>query len=109
MCLSERKTAIEGPPLRSRKGGEVAIPEYEALASDAGLRERMLELPMWEVSTCNYQGVLPAMVESAGMSKSQVSREAIEESTEQLGSLCERSLNELALLIIYLDGIQYSN
>lgn len=109
VCLSERKIAVQRPRLRSGEGGEVPIPAYESLSSDERLRERMLELLMRGVSTRHYEGVLPEMAESLGVSKSEVSREAIQESTEQLRSLCERSFKELELLVIYLDGIAYGH
>lgn len=109
VCLSERKIAVQRPRLRTGKGGEVAIPAYESLRSDERLRERMLQLLMCGVSTRHYESVLPEMAESLGVSKSEVSREAIEESTKQLQALAERSLKDLDLLVIYLDGIQYGN
>lgn len=107
VCLSERKMAVQRPRLRSREGGEVAIPAYESLSSDEQFGERMLQVLLHGVSTRHYQDVLPQMAQAVGVSKSEVSREAIEESSKQLQSLCERSFNDSDLLVIYLDGIQY--
>src|SRR3990172_11975784 len=45
------------------------------------------------------------MAETVGVSRSSVSREAIEASEEELRRLCERRLDELELLILYLDGV----
>jgi putative transposase len=41
------------------------------------------------------------------VSKSSVSRQAIEASEEELRSLCERRLEELKLLILYVDGLRF--
>ena len=45
---------------------------------DDRLAHRMLEMLINGVSTRRYEGVLPAMAETVGLSKSQVSRETIE-------------------------------
>lgn len=59
------------------------------------------------VSTRNYERVVPEMAESCGVSKSAVSREFAAASAEQLRSLCERRFDEVELLVIYLDGVQF--
>jgi transposase-like protein len=45
------------------------------------------------------------MAETVGMSRSSVSREAIEASEEELECLCARRFDAVDLLIIYLDGV----
>lgn len=108
VCLRERKLRVERPRLR-RKGrgekGEVPIPAYDAMRSEEKLGGRMLEILLRGVSTRQYRAVLPAMAETVGVSRSSVSREAIEASEEELRRLCERRLDELELLILYLDGV----
>ena len=66
---------------------------------------RMLEILLRGVSTRQYRAVLPEMAETVGVSRSSVSREAIEASEEELKRLCERRLEEMDLLILYLDGV----
>jgi len=56
------------------------------------------------VSTRQYGEVLPRMAESVGISKSAVSERAIEAS----GELLERRWNDTELLVIYIDGMQFS-
>jgi transposase-like protein len=108
VCLKERKVRVERPRLR-RKGqgpdGEVPIPAYEAMQRDRKLGGRMLEILLRGVSTRQYRAVLPEMAETVGVSRSAVSREATEASEEELRRLSERRLDELELLILYLDGV----
>ncbi|NQT94270.1 MAG: transposase [Lentisphaerae bacterium] len=59
------------------------------------------------VSARNYQRVVPQMADSCGVSKSAVSREFAAASAEQLKALCERRFDEVELLVIYLDGVQF--
>jgi putative transposase len=94
VVLSERKLRVRRPRLRKKqsgKGDEVPIPAYEAMQHDGRLGSRMLEILLRGVSTRQYQKVLPEMVSTAGVSKSQVSAEAMEVSEEELKKLCEWS------------------
>ena len=110
VCLSTQKVRVSKPRLRKRgggKGAEVAVPAYEAMQSDKSLSERLSSILMRGVSTRNYEAVIPEMAASCGVSKSSVSREFIAASAEQLRGLCERRFDDLDLLIIYVDGVQF--
>ena len=61
------------------------------------------------VSTRNYGKILPAMAETVGVSKSQISREFAAASEQQLKTLCERRFDDLDILIVYIDGIQFGD
>ena len=105
VCLKERKLAVSRPRLRSRQGsgGEVPIPAYEVM-QDTRLGQRMLDVLLRGISTRQYARVLPEMADTCGVSKSNVSREAIEASEEALQQLLQRRFDEVELLVIYLDG-----
>jgi transposase-like protein len=112
VCLKERKLRVKRPRLRKKgqgEEGEVPIPAYEVMRSDKKLGSRMLEILLRGVSTRQYRAVLPEMAETAGVSRSSVSREAMEASEEELRRLCERRLEGLDLLIIYLDGVVFGD
>lgn len=112
VMLSNRKLRVERPRLRRKAGGahaEVDVPAYQAMRSDERLGARMLEILLHGVSTRNYAKVLPEMAESVGVSKSAVSREAIEASEQVLADLAARRFDDVDLLIIYLDGIQFGS
>src|SRR5213082_3026341 len=65
----------------------------------------MLEILLRGVSTRQYKQVLPEMAETVGVTRSSVSREAIEASEAELKRLCERRLDDLVLLVLSLDGV----
>jgi len=101
------KLRVKRPRLRKKgqgENGEVPVPAYEAMRHGEGLGSRMLEILLRGVSTRQYKHVLPEMAETVGVSRSSVSREA---SAEELKRLCERRLEELDLLVIYLDGVTF--
>jgi transposase-like protein len=85
----------------------VPVPAYEALKANDCTGARMLEILLSGVSTRNYAKVLPEMAESVGISRSAVSREFIAASEDELKALCERRLEEVEILIIYIDGIRF--
>lgn len=110
VCLSTQKVRVSKPRLRRKGGGkqaEVPVPAYEAMQSDVALGKKLSSILLRGVSTRNYRDVIPAMAETCGVSKSSVSREFIEASAEQLQALAERRFDDLDLLVIYIDGVQF--
>ena len=108
--LKERKLRVQRPRLRKKghgAGGEVPVPAYEAMRNDAATGQRMLEILLDGVSTRRYQQVIPEMAETAGVSRSAVSREAIEASEAELKKLLERRFEGVDLLVIYIDGMHF--
>jgi transposase-like protein len=112
VSLSERKLRIEKPRLRQKgkgSGTEVPVPAYEAMVMNSRITSRILDILMKGVSTRNYKAILPEMAETVGVSKSQISREFITASEEQMKSLCERRFDDVDILVVYLDGIQFGD
>jgi len=110
--LSQRKLPVDKPRLRKKgkgSGKEVAVPAYEAMQDRAGMGTRMLELLMRGVTTRQYQHVIPEMAETVGVSKSSVSRETIVAAEKELEVLTQRRLDQLDLVIIYLDGMVFGD
>jgi putative transposase len=108
--LKERKLQVQRPRLRKKgcgAGGEVPVPAYEAMRKDGTTGQRMLEILLDGVSTRRYQRVIPEMAETVGVSRSAVSREAIEASEAALKNLLERRFDEVDLLVIYIDGMHF--
>jgi putative transposase len=107
VCLKERKLGVTKPRLRAKGGGEVPIPAYQAMQEN-GLSGRMLDVLMRGISTRHYEEVLPEMAETCGVSKSNVSREAIVAGEEALEALLERRFDQVDLLVIYIDGMVFA-
>ncbi len=87
VALKERQLRVTEPRLRKKaprpgEAGEVEIPAYEAMRKDGRSADRMLEILIDGVSTRRYEGVLPEMAATVGVSKSRVSRETIEAGEE---------------------------
>jgi transposase-like protein len=108
VALAERQLRVQRPRLRDKHGREVAVPAYDRLRDDANVGARVRDILVAGVSTRRYAAVLPAAAGTVGVSKSSVSRRFIEASAAQLAALNERSLADLAVLVIYIDGIVVS-
>jgi putative transposase len=105
--LADRKVKVKRPRLRHKSEGEVKVPAYEMLRQDRGLGQHMLGALLRGVSTREYQEVLPQMAETVGVSRSAISRKAIEASVEQLQQLQERRWDGVEILVIYIDGQRF--
>ena len=112
VMLRDRQMQVTKPRLR-RKGakaaGEVKVPAYEALRKNPETAERMLGAMLAGVSTRDYKEVLPRMASTVGVSRSAISRQAIEASEEQLCQLNERRWDNVELLVIYCDGQRFGD
>ena len=111
VMLSDRKLEVERPRLR-RKGPrsqEVEVPAYAAMQNRGAMGARMLEILMRGVSTRNYKEVIPAMAETAGVSRSAVSRRVAEASEAEVEALLARRFDDLKLLVIYIDGLVFGD
>ena len=107
--LADRQVQVKRPRLRHKREGEVKIPAYDALRDDPSVSERMLGALLRGVSTREYKEVLPQMAATVGVSRSSISRQAIEASAEQLKLLQERRWDEIEILVIYIDGQRFAS
>ncbi|MGH8647912.1 MAG: IS256 family transposase [Burkholderiales bacterium] len=106
--LADRKVQVKRPRLRHKTAGEVQIPAYELLRKDRGVGQHMLGVLLRGVSTREYQEVLPRMAATVGVSRSAISRKAVEASIEQLQQLQERRWDNVEILVIYIDGQRFA-
>jgi transposase-like protein len=85
------------------------VPAYESLQENSATAQRMMGALLRGVSTREYAEVLPQMAETAGVSRSSISRQAIEGSVEQLRQLRERRWDQADLLVLYIDGQRFGS
>ena len=111
VLLSDRRLEVQRPRLRTKgpRSQEVEVPAYAAMQNPAPMGRRMLDILMHGVSTRNYKQVIPQMAETAGVSRSAVSRAAIEASEAEVEALLSRRFDDLKLLVIYVDGLVFGD
>ncbi len=109
VTLADRQIQVKRPRLRHKQEGEVGVPAYEALQENGATAERMMGALLRGVSTRQYEEVLPEMASTVGVSRSSISRQAIEGSAEQLRQLQERRWEQAQLLVLYIDGQRFGS
>ena len=111
VLLSDCRLEVQRPRLRTKgpRSQEVEVPAYAAMQNPAPMGRRMLDILMHGVSTRNYKQVIPQMAETAGVSRSAVSRAAIEASEAEVEALLSRRFDDLKLLVIYVDGLVFGD
>ena len=109
VSLADRQLHVKRPRWRPKQAGEVKVPAYEALQENDATAQRRMGALLRGVSTREYAEVLPEMAETAGVSRSSISRQAIEGSVEQLRQLRERRWDKTDLLVLYIDGQRFGS
>lgn len=107
VMLADRQLKVTRPRLRHKRDGEVTVPAYSALQDNGATAQRMMGALLRGVSTRQYEEVLPEMASTVGVSRSSISRRAIEGSAEQLRQLRERRWEHADVLVIYVDGQRF--
>jgi putative transposase len=107
VMLADRQIKVKRPRLRHKQTGEIPVPAYESLQENGAAAQRMMGALLRGVSTRQYEEVLPEMAGTVGVSRSSISRQAIEGSAEQLRHLQQRRWEQANLLVIYIDGQRF--
>jgi len=110
LALGGRRVGVRRPRVVDRDGREIPLDTWTDLASTDPLDMRALEQMAIGVSTRKYGRSLEAVadgVETRGTSKSAVSRRFVGMTTEKLAEWASRSLADLDIWAVFLDGIHF--
>jgi len=107
LVFGGRQVRLRRPRVRSVAGEELALPSWEAMKNQDPLEERAVQQVLCGVSTRKYNASLeelPCGQESAGTSKSSVSRRFVARTRGQIQAFLSRPLGDLDLPVLMLDG-----
>lgn len=107
VVIGGQRVAVTKQRLRKRTGGEGAEVKLKSytMFHQADERTRAVYQRMIAGVSCrNYQKTLEEVAESAGVSKSVVSREIVESTEADVKALCERDISALDIRILVVDG-----
>lgn len=110
LVLGGRKVKARRPRVVDHDGREVGLESWEHFASSDPMNARMLEQMAIGVSTRKYDRSLETLgldIETSSTSKSTVSRRFIAATATALADWMKRSLAELNLAAIFIDGIHF--
>ena len=114
LCFGGRNVSVEYPRVRRRGkggGGEVTLPSIDTLRESDPLSARVAEQIVLGVSTRGYERSLEPIIESIeahGASKSNASRALIENTAEKLAAFVSRKLDDVDLVAMFIDGIEFA-
>jgi putative transposase len=100
-----RKVGVERPRVRTRTGEEVELDSYARLQHDGRRQRAVREGIVAGLTSRNYRRAVESVIDGYGIAKSSVSREFVQASAAQLQELCEKKLDGLDLVAIFIDGI----
>ena len=108
VVLGGRKVEVSKPRARTVDGKEVVLESYEAVKNDEILTRHAFETMLHGLSTRNYAFGLEDVgdVEASGISKSSISRRFARMTQEALAELLAKRLDEIDLVVLYIDGIE---
>lgn len=109
VVFAGRKVALPRPRVRSVEGHEIPLPRYQAFAHPRRMEQAVCQRILRRVSTRDYAGVLDEVCAGYGIDKSSVSRQWKAASSGQLQQLMERSLQDLDLCVLFLDGKEFQD
>lgn len=105
--LGGQKVAVQKPRVRGSKG-EQQLQTYEEFQDPKLFDQQVFREGIRRVSQRDYEKGLPKIAASFGMSKSKVSKSWVKATENQLEKLRTRSLKDLGLLAVFIDGKRFS-
>jgi len=105
--LGGQKVAIKKPRVRGIEG-ERQLATYERFQDPKLFDQQVFQEGIRRVSQRDYEKGLPKIAASFGMSKSTVSKSWVKATENQLKKLQTRSLKELAITAVFIDGKRFA-
>jgi putative transposase len=102
-----QKVLIEHPRIRSKTGKETPLETYNAFQNPRRMRNALLKEMVLGISTRNYEEIVEKVIHGYGIKKSSISRHFIQATAVQMQELLERSLSDLNICVIFIDGIEF--
>jgi putative transposase len=105
--LGGQKVAVQKPRVRGADG-EHPISTYANFQDPKLFDQQVFQEGIRRVTQRDYQKGLPKIAASFGMSKSKVSKSWVKATENQLEKLRTRSLKDLGILAVFIDGKRFS-
>lgn len=108
LAFGGRRVRVRRPRVRGSDGAEIPLDTWEQFAEADPLTPRAVEQMVLGVSTRKYVRSIeaaPPGLSTRGTSKSAVSRRFVAATREQLTQMMGRSLADLAMCVVMIDGI----
>lgn len=108
VVFAGQKRPLERPRVRTRSGEEVELDSYRRLQQNGRMQRAVAERVLCGLSTRKYRRAVEAVLDGYGIARSSVSRHFVRATASQLQQLCERRLENLHLVALLIDGIEFA-
>ena len=109
LVMGGRQVRLRKPRVRGVDGDEVSLPTWASMRDDDPLEARAVEQILCGVSTRKYERSLeeelPDDIDSAGTSKSAVSRRFVARTRREVEAFLSRPLDDLDFPVLMFDGV----
>lgn len=110
LAIEDLKLKIQVPRVIDKKTGtSYKLKTYTQLKNHISFEESIYRKVLHGISTREYSKVITTIAEQFGYSKSSVSRNFLKSAEKRLKEFNERSLSELDLVAIFIDGKRFSD
>ena len=109
VMASGQKVPVEYTRVRKNKAEEVRLKSYDRFQQDDARTRGVFARMLASVSCRDYPKAIETMRQGYGISKSAVNREMIQATREQWQQLTERSLAQVNLAVLIIDGIRLTD
>ena len=107
VCFEGQKVWIDRPRIRDKGNREIMLKTYKAFQNPQGMQNSLLKNMVLGISARNYEETIEKVFGGYGIKKSSVSHHFIQATTEQMKEFLERSLSDLDICVIFIDGIEF--
>jgi transposase-like protein len=107
VCFEGQKVWIDRPRIRDKENKEIKLKTYKAFQDPRRMRNTLLKEMVLGISARNYEETIEKVFGGYGIKKSSVSRHFIQATTEKMREFLERTLSDLDICIVFIDGIEF--
>ena len=107
VVFAGRKLAVDRPRLRGSDGHEVPLERYRLFQQEGRLQQAVTRHVVAGVSMRDYSGVIDGVCDGYGIERSSLSRHWKAASAAELQAFLERRLDDLDLVALLIDGIEF--
>ncbi len=108
IVLGNQNVALEVPRVRSKDGTEVKLQTYEDFQDPRIFDQAVFTEGIKKVSQRDYEKGVSKIANSFGFTKSSVSRKWVKATAKKIEDLQKRSLKEMDVRAVFIDGKRFS-
>lgn len=108
IILANHQVALEVPRVRSKDGKEIVLQNYQDFQDPKLFEQAVFTEGIKKVSHRDYEKGVQKIANSFGFKKSSVSRKWIKATAKKIEDLQKRSLKEMDIRAVFIDGKKFS-